>query len=1272
MKENENITFYDLTPTDNIELDIYEKAINFSLENNKILNIAISGSYGSGKSSLLESYKKNHPEKKFLNISLTHFNTTENTNKNNSLIREENNSIDKSLVPILEVKILNQLIHQISYEKIPQTHFKTKRKFTEEELENTTIQILLFIASLLYVIYFNKWNNFISTLQDFSFFYFLLKLTTYSYFRLINILILFYLLGIFIYNLLKFQKTKNFFKKLNIQGNEIEISEDNNDSYFDKYLNEVIYLFENSSVDAIVFEDIDRYEVSEIFERLREVNKLVNNKLKEENKTLKFFYLLRDDIFISKDRTKFFDFIIPVIPVVDASNSYDKFTELFQDINQYNFDDNFLYSLSLYIDDMRILKNIYNEFLIYYNELNKTEETSTKINSNKILSMIAYKNLFPKDFSDLQLNQGFVYNIFSQKEKFIEERIKEIDFQIAILNEPLKNTEELEILNQSYTKMLVDNMYTTYNESYKKAESWLNNEYPKRKEILKAKEEEKMSLSQFEIKKLRKEKNELENSPLSKIIKKEKDDIISSIVYENELGEANEFEDIKGNPYFKLLKFLIKRGHLDEEYPLYMSYFYAKSDANFIKTVLSEESLDYNYKLINPRLIIDRISVSYFENCDILNFDLLSYLLKLKDSAYNIKKEKIFTQLKDKRNFDFINSYLNLDEIPRKNFINLLYNYWETFFSDAMKEKFLLENYSYIYVIDILQFSEKDDLEKIKKNNNIIEYIENKKDFFDFRAYTKNIKILEEAGNYLRFFDNLESLDIKFNELEYSTSFDAFSKKGLGLAIFEAVYKKNKYILNFTNINLIIKEILYKNILYKDTQKLSKFEENLLFLKDKQNRVTNEKLNELNDVVNTELKSRNYTLINNAFENNKYLLEYLEKNINEYAEIILENCDNKIDDDEKYIIEFLNFEDIRKENKQKYIEFLIKNITSISNINDKELWNIFFSNNKIDYSPENIVAYFKEFELDEILINFINQNDNKISFEDFKFDDDKIEKEFFISILKCYEINNQKYVDILKSFEDNDEMEFSGDIPEDKRALLVKSKIIKMILKNLELFRKHYEDSLDYFIKLNIDDYIQIIEDNNNLFLQNELLTILSDKSIKDENKLKLLKFSEDKINIYNENYSDSIIDFILNNNLYNINELIENFSNFNSLIKEKIYKLVKENIDDFYNNLEISDFELIKTFLMDKEIDIDEKLKILINILDNRRDINSIEDFYKYLELMNLEEYKNITKKNLTLQIPINDFNRNLLQKLKYKDFIEDFSQINETTYEVITTKED
>lgn len=1270
MKENENITFYDLTPTDDIELDIYEKAINFSLENNKVLNVAISGSYGSGKSSILESYKKKHSEKKFLNISLTHFTTTEDTNKNkissvksdnnkvsetqpaetqknNSPIKEENNSKDKSLVPILEVKILNQLIHQISYEKIPQTHFKTKRKFTENELRSITIQILLFTLSSLYTIYFDKWSSFISNLPKFQLFDFFIKLIVYPYLRLICFFISFYLLGVFIYNLLKFQKTKNFFKKLNIQGNEIEISEDTNDSYFDKYLNEVIYLFENSSVEAIVFEDIDRFEVSEIFERLREVNKLVNNKLKEENKTLKFIYLLRDDIFISKDRTKFFDFIIPVIPVVDASNSYDKFIELFENINQYNFDDNFLYSLSLYIDDMRILKNIYNEFLIYYNELNKTEETSTKINSNKILSMIVYKNLFPKDFSDLQLNQGFVYNIFSQKEKFIEERIKEIDFQIAIFNEPLKNMEELEILNQYYnnTKFNLEK-YAFYenDENYKKAIFWLNNEYLKRKEILKAKVQEEMSLSKFEIEKLIKEKKELQNSSLTKIIEKGKDNIISSIVYENELGEINKFEDIKGNPYFKLLKFLIKKGYLDEEYPLYMSYFYSKSDANFIKVVLNEESLDYNYKLINPTLVIDRISVPYFENFEILNFDLLSCLLKLKDSPYNIKKEKFFTQLKEYKNFEFINSYLRLDnlkEFIRKNFTELLYFYWKNFFLEAIDKKTLLDNNLYMYIIDILQFSTKENLELINKNNNIKEFIENKEDFLNYTQLPKNsINILKNSidtfFNYSNFLENLKILNIKFKEIKYIEELD---KDSLYRKILTLIYNSSLYELNFNNISLMIKKILY-------------------YLSEE-------------DIKNEFFKEKNYTLISSS--GNKYLLNYLKENINEYAEIILDNCDNKINDDEKYIIEFLNFEDIKKENKQRYIQFLMKNITSISEISDKELWNIFFSNNKVDYSPENIITYFKEFQLDEILINFINQNDNKISFENFKFDDEEVEKEFFINILKCYEIKNNNYNNILSSLKNNnEEIDFPRDIPEDKISPLINSKVIKMIIKNLELFREYYEDSLDYFIKLNIDDYIQIIEDNNSLFYQSELLTILSDKSIKDKNKLRLLKFSEDKIDIYNENYSDSIIDFILNNNHYNIIELIENFSNFNSMIKEKIYKLVKENIDDFYNNLEISDFELIKSFLTDKEIDIDSKLKILINILDNRGDINSIEDFYKYLELMNLEEYKNITKKNLTLQIPINNFNRNLLQELKYKDFIEDFSQINETTYEVITTKED
>ena len=75
---------------------------------------------------------------------------------------------------------------------------------------------------------------------------------------------------IFLYTLIKKQSCKNLFKKLSVQGNEIEISEDgNNESCFDKYLNEVLYLFEQADVDVIVFEDIDRFEINNIYICLR-------------------------------------------------------------------------------------------------------------------------------------------------------------------------------------------------------------------------------------------------------------------------------------------------------------------------------------------------------------------------------------------------------------------------------------------------------------------------------------------------------------------------------------------------------------------------------------------------------------------------------------------------------------------------------------------------------------------------------------------------------------------------------------------------------------------------------------------------------------------------------------------------------------------------------------------------------------------------------------------------------------------------------------------
>ncbi|MDY4574515.1 MAG: hypothetical protein SPD90_05615, partial [Intestinibacter sp.] len=437
----DKIHFEKLTPNKNVDLGIYEKALDFVFENNEIKNIAITGSYSSGKSSIVESYKQQVSDKKFLHISLANFEESDS----HELINVKES--------VLEGKILNQLLHQIDVSKIPQTNFKIKKTESDKNILKTTALIIAFIMSGLHIFYNSKWIELVQTLKQFYSLGFL-QITTKGISLFFSGVIFLATFTVGVFNLIKIQKNRNIFKKFNFNGNEIEILENSEESYFDKYLNEVLYIFENSNADVIVFEDIDRYNVNQIFQRLREINTLVNSKRDlSKREPLRFFYLVKDDIFISKDRTKFFDFIIPIVPVIDSSNSYDQFISHFKKENIFEkFDENFLQGISLYVDDMRILKNIYNEFIIYYNRIGTTEQ-----DYNKLLAIIVYKNIFPRDFSDTQINIGFISTIFTNKDKFIEDEIQEIDKKINELEKLIRNCEEEHLKSIDELKKIYSN-----------------------------------------------------------------------------------------------------------------------------------------------------------------------------------------------------------------------------------------------------------------------------------------------------------------------------------------------------------------------------------------------------------------------------------------------------------------------------------------------------------------------------------------------------------------------------------------------------------------------------------------------------------------------------------------------------------------------------------------------------------------------------------------------------------------------------------------------
>ena len=81
---------------------------NYALKNDNILNIAVFGGYGSGKTSFLKTYFNKHSEYKKIYISLGSYN--EGNKDNNGNIPERNINEYHQLI---EKSILQQLLYQI-------------------------------------------------------------------------------------------------------------------------------------------------------------------------------------------------------------------------------------------------------------------------------------------------------------------------------------------------------------------------------------------------------------------------------------------------------------------------------------------------------------------------------------------------------------------------------------------------------------------------------------------------------------------------------------------------------------------------------------------------------------------------------------------------------------------------------------------------------------------------------------------------------------------------------------------------------------------------------------------------------------------------------------------------------------------------------------------------------------------------------------------------------------------------------------------------------
>lgn len=405
--------------------------LDVAFEGKEIKNIALTGPYGSGKSSILKTLKTVLPKERcVLDLSLATLRVDDTSvveHQTESLYSQDKDTkaiTEEELNRKIEYSILQQLIYRERIDDVPNTRMRRIKHIPINELCKYSLYSILFLLAF-FIAFEPSWGRVDSLCDLFSIKWLDILADTFS----VGYMLWFIFKGV---SRLIPSYANSKLDKLNLKDAAIELSEDT--SIFNRHLDEILYFFQATNYDVVFIEDLDRFGTSKIFLKLRELNFLLNAS-KAVKRHIVFLYAVKDDIFKDEERTKFFDYISTVIPIINPSNSKAKLKKALEErglkANEISDDD--LSEIAFFIQDMRILKNIANEYMQYRQQLCSKNQ---QLNHTKLLAMIVYKNYHPQDFALLHRRQGKVYECFCLKPILIKERLSK-------LAEERKNLEEI-------------------------------------------------------------------------------------------------------------------------------------------------------------------------------------------------------------------------------------------------------------------------------------------------------------------------------------------------------------------------------------------------------------------------------------------------------------------------------------------------------------------------------------------------------------------------------------------------------------------------------------------------------------------------------------------------------------------------------------------------------------------------------------------------------------------------------------------------------------
>lgn len=420
----------------------YATAIVKALENPLIRNIALSGNYGVGKSSILQEVSRLKGDE-VVELSLSTLAPIEQGSLDDSVPRQATTPTNR-----IQQEIVKQLLYREEPDNAAGSRFRRIERFNPWR-EVTLAGLAGLVVTLIFLI--AGWGAVITkTLEPLG----EIGLWVYPGVLLVA--------GGAVYLVRWLLHGRVHIKQFSAGPAAVTLDE-KSVSYFDQYLDEIVYFFETSNHSIVIFEDIDRFNDSHIFETLRSLNTLLNAAPQIENRPVRFIYAIKDSIFdrigleqegrkadatladltdpaqaesVRANRTKFFDLVIPVVPFITHRSARNLTTQILRGIN-HKVSDDLVDLAGRFVPDMRLLKNVRNEFVVFRDRIFSGDGEQLELSETDLFAMMLYKSTHLSDFEVIRLGKSKLDRLYEASRSLVTENVARIERDIRIAKHQL-------------------------------------------------------------------------------------------------------------------------------------------------------------------------------------------------------------------------------------------------------------------------------------------------------------------------------------------------------------------------------------------------------------------------------------------------------------------------------------------------------------------------------------------------------------------------------------------------------------------------------------------------------------------------------------------------------------------------------------------------------------------------------------------------------------------------------------------------------------------